>query len=383
MAYAKGRVFHDADSHIMELPNFLIDHADPAMRSRMPRIHVDAPRLREGLAEASERGAHSAETVAELVRLGDGLIAGPKGYQALGAFNAVERALALDHLGFSSQLVFASFSAGLTFSTDRPIDERYAAARAHNRAMADFCSVDKRLMGVALLPLDDVDLALAEIDHIIRLGLRAAWVPHRPCGGRSPGHNDLDPVWAMLADAKVPFMIHVGGGAMLVDPAWTNNGRPVPNDWLGGGENIRAKDMGALHHLAETFVSTLVLDGVFERHAGLKGAVVELGAGWAPSLMARLDLIAELWGRSEPELKAMRRKPSQQVLEHMAFTPYAYEDVGALIRQSDPSLYMFASDYPHVEGGRAPLARFAASLEGSSEAVQSAFYAGNFERLFS
>jgi len=42
-----------------------------------------------------------AERVAELVGLGDGLISGPKGYEALGAFNPAERSQALDQLGHS------------------------------------------------------------------------------------------------------------------------------------------------------------------------------------------------------------------------------------------------------------------------------------------
>jgi hypothetical protein len=39
---------------------------------------------------------------------------------------------------------------------------------------------------------------------------------------------------------------------------------------------------------------------------------------------------------------------------------------------------MFSSDYPHVEGGRNPLGRFARSLEGVPEALRAAFYADNF-----
>ena len=40
MTYAQGRIFNDADSHIMELPNFLKAYAEPAMRDRMPAIPV-------------------------------------------------------------------------------------------------------------------------------------------------------------------------------------------------------------------------------------------------------------------------------------------------------------------------------------------------------
>ena len=66
----------------------------------------------------------------------------------------------------------------------------------------------------------------------------------------------------------------------------------------------------------------------------------------------------------------------------MAFTPLPFENVAELIGQSDARLYMFSSDYPHIEGGRAPIARFEAGLAGVGEAVKDAFYAGNFARLF-
>src|SRR6185312_8685634 len=112
------------------------------------------------------------------------------------------------------------------------------------------------------IPLDDTPMAIAELGHAQKLGLQAAWIPHRDCGGRSPGHDDLDPVWARLAEAKIPFVLHVGGVGLQVRPAWMNTGRPVPTDWLGGGENVRGKDMTSLHHAVETFLGAMVLDGV-------------------------------------------------------------------------------------------------------------------------
>ncbi|MEY4579740.1 MAG: hypothetical protein RL701_4443 [Pseudomonadota bacterium] len=382
MSYAEGRTFRDADSHIMELPDFLVAHADPTMRDIMPRIRVDAPRLQAGLRLAAETGAQPAERVAELIALGDGLISGPKGYEALGAFNAQERSRALDLLGFSEQLVFATFSAGLAFRAARPVLERYAVARAHNRAMAAFCAHDPRLLGVALLPLDDVAASLAELTKLQADGLRAVWIPHRPCGERSPGHNELDPVWARLAEARIPFLLHVGGEPLQIDPHWMNTGRTIPSDWLGGGENVRGKDMTSLHHAAETFLGALVLDGVLERHPTLRGGAIELGAGWVPSLLKRLDWIAEIWRKSEPDLKALKRKPSEQFVEQLRFTPYPYEDVGELIRQSDDRLYLFSSDYPHVEGGRNPLGRFGASLSSAAESSRERFFNSNFAALF-
>ena len=40
MPYAQGRTFFDADSHIMELPDFLTEYADPAFRDRIPQIRA-------------------------------------------------------------------------------------------------------------------------------------------------------------------------------------------------------------------------------------------------------------------------------------------------------------------------------------------------------
>lgn len=384
MPYATGRTFLDADSHLMELPSFLQDHADPDVRDRLPSVSPSAGgRMADALEQLDARGGHRPERVEELVSLGDGLIAGPKGYEALGAFNAGERSQALDLLGFERQLVFATFSPGVLFDPNAEPDVTVGATTAHNRAMAEFCAGDDRLIGVGATALDDVDAARAELDRIVDLGLGAVWVPHRPAGGRSPGHDDLDPFWAQLAEAGLPAVIHVGGAPLQLPPAWLNTGRAVPTDWLGGGENVRGKDMIGLHHAPETFVGAMVLDGVLERHRGLRVGVIELGAGWVPAMLRRLDSIAEIWKRSEPELAALTRKPSEQIAEQMAFTPYPFEDVGGMIRDSSPELYLFSSDYPHTEGGRNPLGRFASSLAGFGDDVLERFYSANLARLIS
>src|SRR5215471_3853413 len=172
MTYAAGRTYYDADSHIMELPEFLAEFAEPAEREQMPRIKVPRRGTLANLVDEAERtGKHSETHVAELIALGDRMISGPKGYTALGAFNRDERSRALDMLGFARQLVFATFSESIALSESRSIIERYQAAHAHNRAMANFCSNDVRLMGVALLPLDDPKASVVELEHALKLGL--------------------------------------------------------------------------------------------------------------------------------------------------------------------------------------------------------------------
>src|SRR5256885_423466 len=113
-------------------------------------------------------------------------------------------------------------------------------ADSHIMALPDFlrehADPDARsLIGVGATTLDDPDAAMAELERIIALGLGAVWIPHRPAGGRSPGHNDLDRFWARLAEAGLPALLHVGGTSIQLSPDWMNTGRPVPTDSLCGG----------------------------------------------------------------------------------------------------------------------------------------------------
>ena len=387
MTYAPAnRAYYDADSHIMELPNFLKDFADPALRDEIPEVSYSASIVtdEEVAVIMNQGGRHSPEHVAAQIAMGPQLIEKSKEIQALGAFNSADRTTALDMLGFKKQLVFATHSLRMPFSPSSKLEHRlrYGAARAHNRHMAEFCKSDKRLMGVAAIPLDDPELALVELEFSLANGLKAAWIPHRPCGERAPGHVDLDPFWARLAETGTPFVLHVGGAPLQLAKAWMNNGRPPTKDWLGGGENLRTKDVALLHEGPEQFLTMMVLDGVLERHKGLRGAAVELGAGWVPEMLRRLDWVVKHWSRNDANLQGLSRTPSEQITQQLAFTPFVFEEVGSFIDQSNPDLYLFSSDYPHIEGGRNPIGRFEASLGERAPAVRDKFYADNFKRIF-
>ena len=150
---------------------------------------------------------------------------------------------------------------------------------------------------------------------------------------------------------------------------------------MGGGENVRTKDAAVMHQPPETFVSMLLLDGVFDRHPNLRGASVELGAGWVPELLRRLDATTRIYGRVDESVR-FERTPSQQLTEQMAFTPFPHEDVARLIADSNDELYLFSSDYPHVEGGRDPIGKFGANLANASDETITRFCSENFLRLF-
>ena len=87
MAYAPtSRPFYDADSHIMELPDFLQKNADPALRAEIPAVSYAASIVTdEEVAEIMARGGrHSEEHLAELIGHGDHLIERVKEIQATG-----------------------------------------------------------------------------------------------------------------------------------------------------------------------------------------------------------------------------------------------------------------------------------------------------------
>lgn len=387
MSYAPADFdYYDADSHIMELPDFIRDYAEEKYREQIPPVNYAASLVTDEEVDAivANGNKHTTGHVAEQIAFGDELIAKSKEIQALGAFDRDDRRTAMDMLGFKKQLVFATHSVVTPFHPSSKIapDLRYAATRAHNRAMADFCANDDRLMGVGVIPLHDPVSAVAELEFAIKSGLEAMWIPHYAAGDRSPGHVDLDPFWARLAEAGVPFVMHIGGSPLQLDKRWNNNGRPPSRDWMGGGENVRAKDMVVLHQGPETYISMMVLDGVFERHPKLRGAAVELGAGWVPEMLNRMDWVVKSWKRVDKNLSTITRKPSEQIIEQMAFTPFVFENVGQFIQQSCPDLYLFSSDYPHVEGGKDPIGRFETSLGDMSHSIRTQFYTENFLRLF-
>ncbi|MGH9016816.1 MAG: amidohydrolase family protein [Acidimicrobiales bacterium] len=359
----------DADSHLMEVDDWLPAYADPAVRDRLRPLGFD--KAGRGAAElmASLPDLWASQRVEDVTA---DVISGPKGWKAPGALDAGVRTRVLDALGLSAQLVFPTFSLG-QFAGSDDLELLYGGTRALNRAMVDFCGHDPRLHAVGYLPLAHPAMAAQVLDEALAGGVAAVWIPSDAPGDFSPAHIDVEPVWARLAEAGVPFVLHVGGGKLL-SKAFHNNGSPRPKDWLGGGENMRAKDFPVLHHSPERFLACLALDGVFERHPGLRGGAIELGASWVPGLLRNVDHAFGSFSRSEPELKSLPLLPSQYLRRQVRFTPFSFEDTAWLISQCGPELFMFSTDYPHPEGGRRPFERFGAELDAFDDATKERFF---------
>jgi predicted TIM-barrel fold metal-dependent hydrolase len=389
MPYVEGRLVHDADAHIMETPTWLRDHAEAAYRDRLPVLrYVSGNELRQtGSPEEQQRDLESsfdklaAKHRSEEYRATEEAdIMARKNFAATGSFLAEDRPRALDLLGFSSQLVFNTFHNGRLYGLEHAGDEdlAYAAARAHNRGMLEFCSVDPRLLPSCYVPLVNAEKAVAATKDALEAGAAALLIASGCPPHFSPSHLDLFGVWAQAEEAGIPIVFHVGGTGSLIDPHYFNNGLPIPHDFHGGDENFRSVDyMGIPVPPAQT-LATLIFDGVLERFADLRIGVIEQGAIWVPSWLRQMESAFEAFHRHEERLQHLSMRPSDFVHRQVRFTPYPTEDVGWIVEQAGADLVMFSSDYPHVEGGRKPLERFEASLGGAGDEIRRQFYVDNF-----
>jgi predicted TIM-barrel fold metal-dependent hydrolase len=377
MPYAEGRTYHDADSHVMETPDWLVPYADPAIRERLRPLFVSAVKpgeesmideLRRRRLDPADRARAEAEIMLR------------KNWSALGSFAREDRSRALDLLGFSSQLVFNTFMNPYLLEAERQpdLDFAYGLARAHNRAMVEFCAIDPRLLATGYVPLADFTRAPAMAREAIDMGCRALLVASACPARHSPSHVGLFPVWEVAQEASIPIVLHVGGGGQLLDPKYFANGLPPVPDFHGGAENFRSVDYMAIPVPPMQTLATLIIDGILERFPRLRIGVIEQGAVWLPSWMRQLDSAHEAFQRGEERLRALSLRPSEYVRRQVRVTPYPTEPVGWIIEQSGEEVCLFSSDFPHVEGGRNPIRRFEASMEGLSEGARQRFYCDNF-----
>ena len=375
MTYANGRLIHDADSHLMELDDCLDAYFDPTL---LARYHASAgykAQLARGLRPGRSQEAHADPAFRAAVAPNIML---RKNHEAHGAFLRADRPEALDLLGFASQLVFTTFCLS-NFGLDQGDDLAlcYAAADAHNRMLADFCTVDERLLATAYVPLEDFDRAAATAALAIRLGAKALMVPSACPQRHSPSHVGLDAVWAQAQEAGIPVLFHVGGEEKM-NPVYKRNGGPPVPDFHGGDDNFTSVSYMPIPSAVMQTLATLIFDGVFDRFPQLKWGAIELGAAWVPGWMRAMDSAAHAFRRNETRLQQLSALPSEIVRRQLRVTPYPHEDAGWIIANSGPEVAMFSSDYPHVEGGRAPLKRFDESLARTPEADRRRFYADNF-----
>ncbi|MDG1120142.1 MAG: amidohydrolase family protein [SAR86 cluster bacterium] len=383
MTYAHREDIYDADTHMMEHPEWIYNFADKDIKEHLePIVEGDEEvlkRIDQALANFELR-----QSSPSILQKAKEQFMGwnHKGWEGLGAFNAEERKIANDLLGFKAHIVFptSAFDQVLAAKEDRII---LGGVEALNRGMASFCSVDSRMYGAAYIPFAfGEDIALKLLKDAISQGFSVIMIDTiAPQGKKAFTHPDFDIVWQEIQDNDVAITLHVGADNSW-DPvplSFYNNGGKVPAHKEGDAPRDALAYMGISYN-AELFLASMIFDGVFSRFPKLRVGVVELGASWIISWMKHLDQSYRAFRRLQ-DLSQVKKLPSEYVQDHIKITAFPGEDIGWLLDNGASDLLMFASDYPHHEGTDDPISRFEKTMISTSAEQKEKFYTNNFKHL--
>ncbi|NKC01743.1 MAG: amidohydrolase family protein [Pseudomonadales bacterium] len=382
MTYAEHRRIIDVDSHLFELDDFLHNAARPEHVDLVPSMHEQKglPVPQKGLDRGRELLARRQTDPATMTKFEASLMDNTKsGWSRLGAFDPKERSHTLDLLGFEEQWVLPtySFHQMLHVATDEALT---ATSVSLNKAMADFCASDSRLKAIGYIPLNlGPEVAKTIMDQGFSDGCYSFMVPTNEPNSknRSYTHPDFDPIWAEFADRRIPAVLHVAanGDYNAVSPSFKNNGKSELE--LGGDAPIGELGLLNIGTSAQLFLSAMIFDEVFSRHPNLRMLSMEHAATWIPSWLQQMDFTAHLLKLR----RAFTELPSETAKRHIKVSPFADEPVGWIIDNIGPDMLVFASDYPHPEGTRDPIAKFERNMPNCDQATMDKFYHGNVLEL--
>ena len=315
----RGLRIVDADGHTMEPPDLYERYLDPAFRDRL----------------GGHDPMHLAPGVLDALRFEEQL-AGKYGEFSAAGFDAASIAHGLDVEGIDLTVIYGP----LYMMWNDGIDPSFAAAlcRAYNRWLADYAGESAgRITGAAPLPIQDVGLALAELEFAYdTLGIRAFWVRPNPVAGRVLGDRALDPLYAALEEHDVPLSLHEGMGALL----------PT----AGADRFTSFTELHSCCHPMEQQMAmlSLMVGGVFDRFPGLRVAFMESGCSWAPAWLHRMDEHVELTGwHDAPDLQML---PSEYFRRNCYISCDPDENLlWTVVETIGDENILFATDFPHPD----------------------------------
>jgi uncharacterized protein len=234
-----------------------------------------------------------------------------------GASDPQARLADMDAMGVDRTLLYPTWFAEGFFLVRDP-DVAYALARAYNDWIADFCkAAPERLFATAILPLQNMDFALDELQRVAGMPwCRAVFIRPMFLEDHYLNHPRYDPLWADLERLGMTAAVHATPG--LWSPEWTSHGpfiekikdrlaQPVVPGGGGGpfaggaaASNTTFAHLTPLGHplapiLApwldnHMFVaSTLIGFTVMERYPAMKVVVAHGKASWMQEVLEKME----------------------------------------------------------------------------------------------
>jgi predicted TIM-barrel fold metal-dependent hydrolase len=209
---------------------------------------------------------------------------------------------------------------------------RAASFRAYNDWLAAYCSHSpKRLAGVAMVALDNIDEGVEELKRAAKNSLSGAMIWGGAPRAHPYGSPEYDRFWAAAQDHSMPISLHI-----LTEARGSE-----------GDLSSIMKGYPALHHSVEKSIAELIFSGVLERFPKLKLVSVENDIGWIPHFIQRMDHSYEKYRYLEA--KTIPNPPSFYFHRQVHAT-FQDDRVGVLLRDiAGVGNLMWASDFPHSD----------------------------------
>jgi predicted TIM-barrel fold metal-dependent hydrolase len=239
--------------------------------------------------------------------------------------------------GIDAEVLYPSLAMKLFAMPDGELQR--ACFAAYNAWLGEFCRHDpRRLYGIGLVSLEDVSLAVRDIESIAKQGMRGAMIWGAPPEDRPYDDPAYDPFWRAAETLDLPVSLHIIAGRGRVSNAVSNavQGRTHSGVWY----------MSVLHEIQDS-LARIVFGGVLHRFPKLRIVSAENDAGWLPHFMYRMDHCHEkycaLWPNATPE-------PPSFYLRRQLFATFQDDPVGPATHQIfGRENYMWASDFPHSD----------------------------------
>jgi predicted TIM-barrel fold metal-dependent hydrolase len=294
-----------------------------------------------------------------------------------GAQDPAARLRDMDAMGVDRALLFPTLFAEHFPLIENP-DAAWALARAYNDWIADFAAADpRRLLPVAVLPMQEPSFAARELERAAARGIRAAVVRPSFFEGRFPNHPAYDPLWARFQDLGVAACVHPSPGS--TNPEWSCHGAFV--------ERV-AKNLRIGHDVAEgvapvmdnsTLLTAVMFYGHLERWPGLRLTFVHAGATWVPLALEKAETY--LWLFSG--IRDVSLEPEHVFFGRPSLVTFdSWETSVARMPDVFGAVAAWGSRYPNHDTGTVEEARAMFAQYAVPDATAASFLGGNAVRHF-